>query len=260
MRGIHRAWRYSSHSGILPSFRELLDQVDLSDDEQLGPTLSVDETELVEILRGILSASKGVKDMNEAWLVEASLSPAPHEVEDRARAEKYFTTIMTQLKAAKGEDPLGLHFVSALIDRVHDAGRLVWSQHRRILEYANKLRVELESLKSQRRDMEQEVRVLRSSLDGARNDRVRFEGDVLSLPDAAALLKAELKAEGPRAVAAYKASRGFESGLEKMRRVSYEFGYRVALERLRGRHPEIMIELDLFTECPNDANVKMDLN
>ncbi|RRT74791.1 hypothetical protein B296_00022001 [Ensete ventricosum] len=52
----------------------------------------------------------------------------------------------------------------------------------------------------------------------------------------------ELKVEGPKAVAAYKASRGFESGLEKMGRVSYEFGYRVVLERLRGKHTEIAIE------------------
>ncbi|RWW53657.1 hypothetical protein BHE74_00039859 [Ensete ventricosum] len=39
--------------------------------------LSVDETELVKILRGILSASKGVKDMNEAWLAEVGLDPTP---------------------------------------------------------------------------------------------------------------------------------------------------------------------------------------
>ncbi|RWW56153.1 hypothetical protein BHE74_00037153 [Ensete ventricosum] len=44
------------------------------------PALSADETKLVEILRGILSISKGVKDMNEAWLAEASLSPAPGEM------------------------------------------------------------------------------------------------------------------------------------------------------------------------------------
>ncbi|RWW01915.1 hypothetical protein GW17_00035024 [Ensete ventricosum] len=75
-------------------------------------------------------------------------------------------------------------------------------------EDTNKLRDELESLKSQRRDLEQEVRVLRSSLDGAWNDRAHLEGDVLSLTKAAALLKAE----GPRAVAAYKVSQGFESG------------------------------------------------
>ncbi|RZS15381.1 hypothetical protein BHM03_00047219 [Ensete ventricosum] len=85
-------------------------------------------------------------------------------------------------------------------------------------------------------------------------------GDVLSLTKATAFLKAELKAEGQKAIATYKASRGFESGLEKMGRVSYEFGYRVALERLQGKHPDIMIELDPFPECSEDANVEMDLD
>ncbi|RWW50373.1 hypothetical protein BHE74_00043382 [Ensete ventricosum] len=70
----------------------------------------------------------------------------------------------------------------------------------------------------------------------------------------------ELKAKGPRAVAAYKASLGFESGLEKIGRINYEFRYRVALEQLRGKHPEIMIEQEPFVECPNDTNVEMDLN
>ncbi|RRT39234.1 hypothetical protein B296_00011333 [Ensete ventricosum] len=40
------------------------------------------------------------------------------------------------------------------------------------------------------------------------------------------------EAEGPKAMTNYKVSRGFESGLEKIGRVSYEFGYRVVLERL----------------------------
>ncbi|RZS02484.1 hypothetical protein BHM03_00032545 [Ensete ventricosum] len=74
------------------------------------------------------------------------------------------------------------------------------------------------------------------------------------------LLEAELKAEGPKAVDAYKASQGFKSGLKKMGQVSYEFGYRVAFERLRGKHPEIEIEQDPFAECPEDANVGKDLN
>ncbi|RRT57308.1 hypothetical protein B296_00041685 [Ensete ventricosum] len=67
-------------------------------------------------------------------------------------------------------------------------------------------------------------------------------------------------AEGPRVVASYKVSRGFESGLKKMGRVSYEFEYRVALERLRGKHPEIAIKQDLFAKCPEDTDVEMDLN
>ncbi|RZS22097.1 hypothetical protein BHM03_00054858 [Ensete ventricosum] len=36
--------------------------------------------------------------------------------------------------------------------------------------------------------------------------------------------------------------------------------YRVALEWLRGKHPEIEVEQDSFIECPEDANVNMDLS
>ncbi|RRT49695.1 hypothetical protein B296_00044272 [Ensete ventricosum] len=82
------------------------------------------------------------------------------------------------------------------------------------------------------KELELEVGVLHSSLDGAQNDRARPEGEVLSLTEATTFLKVKLKSEGPKAVAAYKASRGFELGLEKMRRVIFEFGYQVVLERL----------------------------
>ncbi|RRT58540.1 hypothetical protein B296_00001351 [Ensete ventricosum] len=58
------------------------------------------------------------------------------------------------------------------------------------------MQTELESLRSQRREFEQEVRLLRFSLDGARNDLACLEGVVLSLIEAATFLKAELKAEG----------------------------------------------------------------
>ncbi|RWW82209.1 hypothetical protein BHE74_00009336 [Ensete ventricosum] len=132
------------------------------------------------------------KDMNEAWLAEAGLSPTPQD--------KYFATIMTRLKAFKGEDP-GTKVVSHLrVEPGVDRGSVVREALHPILAK---------------------------------------QVDVLSLTEAATLLEAELKVKGPKAVAAYKASRGFESGLKKMRRVSYEFGYRVALERLRGKHLEI---------------------
>ncbi|RWW38754.1 hypothetical protein BHE74_00055986 [Ensete ventricosum] len=93
-----------------------------------------------------------------------------------------------------------------------------------------------------------------------RNDRALLEGDVLSLIKAAAFLEAELKVEDQKAVAAYKASQGFESSLKKIGRVSYKFRYRVALERLRGKHHDITIERDPFAECSEDANVEMDLD
>ncbi|RWW48426.1 hypothetical protein BHE74_00045501 [Ensete ventricosum] len=159
------------------------------------------------------------------------------EVEDRAGVDRYFASIMMQLKCIEGEDPLvprwstisgsspfwiegplsaeylrvplhptlakqvyecsseelmnragksvvwGLHFISALIDRVHDAGRLVRSQHEKILAFRamnkelkasigqelavgaerrvkeleadiKRMQTELESLMSQRREFE----------------------------------------------------------------------------------------------------------
>ncbi|RZS02538.1 hypothetical protein BHM03_00032598 [Ensete ventricosum] len=54
----------------------------------------------------------------------------------------------------------------------------------------DRLRAELESLMNQQMRLEEEVGVLHSSLDGARNDRACLEGDVLSLSEAATLLEA----------------------------------------------------------------------
>ncbi|RWV77234.1 hypothetical protein BHE74_00022038 [Ensete ventricosum] len=192
------------------------------------------------------------------------------EVEDHAGAEKYFPTIITQLKATEGEGPLVSRW-SAIsgssqvwtegpLAREYLRGALHPFRVKELKEDTNKLRVELESLKSQQRDMEQEVRVLRSSLDGAQNDRSCLERDVLSLTEAATLLEAKLKTKGLRAATAYKVSQGSESGLEKMGRVSYEFRYQVVLERLRGKHPKISIKQDSFAKCPDNANVEMDLN
>ncbi|RWV85877.1 hypothetical protein GW17_00052291 [Ensete ventricosum] len=153
------------------------------------------------------------------------------EVEDRAGADRYFTSIMTWLKAVDSKDPLA-------------EGALHLTLPKQVYEYSSKeLMNRVDMLVVWRRELEQEVGVMRSNLDEARNDRARLEGDVLSLIEAATFLEVELKAERPKPMTAYKASRGFELGLEKM-----------------GRVPMIAIEQDLFTECPNDADVEMDLN
>ncbi|RZR77190.1 hypothetical protein BHM03_00002201 [Ensete ventricosum] len=145
---------------------------------------------------------------------------------------------MTRLKAVKGEDP-GTKVVSHLrVEPGVDRGSVVREALHPVLA----------------------KQVYECSSKELMNRVEKSTVDVLSLTEVAALLEAELKVKGPKAVAAYKASRGFESGLKKMRRVSYEFGYRVALERLRGKHIEIAIEQDPFAECPDDANVEMDLN
>ncbi|RZS23510.1 hypothetical protein BHM03_00056471 [Ensete ventricosum] len=88
------------------------------------------------------------------------------------------------------------------------------------------------------KELEEEAK----NLDKARSDRARLEGDVPSLTETTTFLEAELKGEGPKAMATHKASQRFELGLKKMGRVGYEFGYWVALEWLRGKHLEIAIE------------------
>ncbi|RWW15958.1 hypothetical protein GW17_00020181 [Ensete ventricosum] len=293
--------------------------------------LSVDEIELVEILRAILSLSRGVKDMNERFdgsigsqraynrdagvstvekrpssdaevglrkclrkvaaeqLVDTSesttrtsadkgkgtveLGEVPKrgytmrelcKIEDRVGADRYFASIMMRLKCVKGEDPLvprrstisgsnpfwteGLLSEEYLWGALHPtlAKQVYKCSSKELMNRAGKLAVwasvgqELAATIERRaKELKDEIKRMMTELES---------------------LKTKLKVEGQKAVTAYKGSQGFESDLEKMGRVSYEFGYWVALERLRGKHPDIMIKLDPFAECLEDANVEMDLD
>ncbi|RRT47598.1 hypothetical protein B296_00018800 [Ensete ventricosum] len=55
----------------------------------------------------------------------------------------------------------------------------------------------------------------------------------------------------------YKESVGFKEGLKRMGRVTYEYGYRVALARFRSLHPDSEVEKDPFTIRPEDDYVPM---
>ncbi|RZS15601.1 hypothetical protein BHM03_00047462 [Ensete ventricosum] len=61
-----------------------------------------------------------------------------------------------------------------------------------------------------------------------------------------------------QAVDDYKESVGFKEGLKKMGRVTYEYGYRVALARFRSLHPDSEVEEDPFTIRPEDDSVPME--
>ncbi|RRT73142.1 hypothetical protein B296_00026625 [Ensete ventricosum] len=127
------------------------------------------------------------------------------EVDDRAGADKYFASIMTQLKCVNSEDPLVSRW------SIISGSSPFWTEGPLSREY-----------------LWGALRPILTNLDGARNDRARLESDVLLLTEVATFLEAELKAKSQKTMAAYKASRGFESSLEKMGSVSYEFRYRVA--------------------------------
>ncbi|RZS20758.1 hypothetical protein BHM03_00053315 [Ensete ventricosum] len=192
------------------------------------------------------------------------------EVEDCVGAERYFATVMTRLKVIEGEDPLmprwsaiagfSQFWIEGPLSGEYLRGALHPNLAKQAYECSSEELMNRASKSAvRRRRLKEEVGILRSSLDGAQNDRAHLEEDVLSLIEAMTLLKAELKGKGAKMVGVYKASRGFESGLEKMGRVSYEFRCRVALERLWAKHL-IEVEQDPFIECPKDANVKMDLS
>ncbi|RRT32424.1 hypothetical protein B296_00058733 [Ensete ventricosum] len=67
------------------------------------------------------------------------------------------------------------------------------------------------------------------------------------------------RAELPRqSIIQYKESLGFKEDLKRMGRVTYEYGYRVALARFRARHPDVDVEEDPFTIHPEDDLVPME--
>ncbi|RZR91125.1 hypothetical protein BHM03_00019184 [Ensete ventricosum] len=67
------------------------------------------------------------------------------------------------------------------------------------------------------------------------------------------------RAELPRqSVDRYKESGGFKEGLKRMGRVTYEYGYRVALARFHALHLDSEVEEDPFTSHPEDDLVSME--
>ncbi|RRT43798.1 hypothetical protein B296_00056169, partial [Ensete ventricosum] len=66
------------------------------------------------------------------------------------------------------------------------------------------------------------------------------------------------RGELPRqAIDRYKESIGFKEALKRMGRVTYEYGYRVALARFHAVHPDSKVE-DPFTIHPEDNLVSME--
>ncbi|RRT39476.1 hypothetical protein B296_00055572 [Ensete ventricosum] len=163
----------------------------------------------------------------------------------------------------------GLYFAGALVDRAHDAGRVV----RLLIERNSMLRVENKELKlgtgpkdvaaTEKRATELSTEVERlkaalgesgqhykdhelavdsaySELKDHRELHRQLKDKVLTLTQDAKVLQFELKMGRGKAIANYKGSRGFQFGLEKMGQVTYEFGYRVAPRTLLRKIPDLI--------------------
>ncbi|RWW75470.1 hypothetical protein BHE74_00016512, partial [Ensete ventricosum] len=178
-----------------------------------------------------------------------------------------------------------------LFDRVHDAGRLITFMDYRISqlqqepdalksgggpeavakaeERASKLEQELGKTKRERDEAlqrleasEKELSEVRSNL--AKIQRLLKEARVRARKMDDELLQAvkaleNARAELPRqAVDRYNESVDFKERLKRMGRITYEYGYRVALARFCALLPDSEIEDDPFTIHPKDDLVPME--
>ncbi|CAD5170566.1 unnamed protein product [Musa acuminata subsp. malaccensis] len=187
----------------------------------------------------------------------------------------------------------GNHYAVALMDRVCDAGRIIAVLSGRNAELrkqvdevraggapeaftaaeqraadsdaeAARLRSELQA--SEERNMELQTH-LKASVAEARSAR----GDSLELIRRLEEVRAEARGasealdveirqrleKDKRLIEDYKGSSGFQLGLVRTRRVSYEYGYRIALAHFKGRHPDLEVAEDPFDSLLEDMSVDM---
>ncbi|RWW64985.1 hypothetical protein BHE74_00027765 [Ensete ventricosum] len=183
------------------------------------------------------------------------------------------------------------HFHMALFDRVHDAGRLITFMDYHISnlqqeidtlksgggpeaiaaaeERASELEKELEKTKRERDEALQRLEAFDKELNEARGNlskirrllkeaRVRarkMDDELLQSVKALESARAELLKQ---AIDDYKESVGFKEGLKRMGRVTYKYGYWVALARFRSLHPNSEVEEDPFTIRPEDDSIPME--
>ncbi|RZS08460.1 hypothetical protein BHM03_00039443 [Ensete ventricosum] len=160
------------------------------------------------------------------------------------------------------------HCYMALLDQVHDAGRVITAldnksdvlhkEVQRLKEgsdpdavavtnrraskaqsLAENLQVELEEATQQRESLERELGETRNALSDSRN-LPKFKSSLLICKQLAELTRAmdALRVDLPKQdIEDYKKSPGFEMGLVRMGWVSLEYGYQLALARLQAQHP-----------------------
>ncbi|RWW76564.1 hypothetical protein BHE74_00015342 [Ensete ventricosum] len=157
-----------------------------------------------------------------------------------------------------------LHFSTSLADRVHDANRIIEMLSERNFTLRNevldiKLGVGPEAIVAAEKrvvDLEVKLACTKAALGDTEQCCQSSEQEVELAQGKA--LQIELQSTGAKAIVKYKMSLGFELSMERTRHTTYEFGYRVALECLRAKYPDLSIEEDPFADCPEDSNMQME--
>ncbi|XP_065004127.1 uncharacterized protein LOC135636366 [Musa acuminata AAA Group] len=188
---------------------------------------------------------------------------------------------------------LGLHYSTALMDRVRDAGQIIWDFSERNSELCRqleeiragsgpeavaaaekratcfeeevaRLRAELERSGDSVKELQEFLRLDRAELRQSKSEALglskRAEKAEAEARAASEALAEELRlrpSKDKEAIDAYKKSENFELGLTRMGRVSYEYGYRIALGRFGSCPPGSEVERDPFASHPVDLEVDM---
>ncbi|RWW56724.1 hypothetical protein BHE74_00036543 [Ensete ventricosum] len=112
----------------------------------------------------------------------------------------------------------------------------------------------LEASKKELNEVQSNLAEIQRLLKEARVRARKMDDELLQAVKALENARAEL----PRQVVhRYKESVGFE-GLKRMGRVTYEYGYWVALARFHALHPDLEVKEDSFTIHPEDDLVSME--
>ncbi|RRT31405.1 hypothetical protein B296_00055579, partial [Ensete ventricosum] len=211
----------------------------------------------------------GLKNSTKVWNNSSTAKEYGRGLLHPQLARELYTLPSEVLMArATKEMVLGQHFQMALVDRVHDASRL-----NTFMDYQVKqLQEELDALRSKGgpeavAEAEERASRLMEELEKIKGEKaeklLRREASEKKLQavrghlgDAQQLLKEVRTRACPSRTA--RAGGGFKEGLKRMGRVTYEYGYRVALARFRARYPDADIEEDPFTIYPEDDLVPME--
>ncbi|RWW76658.1 hypothetical protein BHE74_00015236 [Ensete ventricosum] len=187
-------------------------------------------------MKGILSASREIRNLIKEWLVEAGLSP----------------TLGATRRALEAS---GKRSAEAPIDRRKKAK--VPDRHKSRCEGDKPKSRVAKGKEPTETDSQGEAEVgervvittLDNKLDVLRKEvqRLKDGGDSGAV---AAVKQRTSKAQSLK-------SPRFETGLVRMGRVSFEYGYQLALAWFHARYPDLEMEEDPFKLLPEDLNVSM---
>ncbi|RZR91406.1 hypothetical protein BHM03_00019517 [Ensete ventricosum] len=112
-----------------------------------------------------------------------------------------------------------------------------------------RLRAEVEHMKAAPGDTEQRYQALgreakksRGEAEDYRSTRRQLDDEVLKLARDIEALRTKVQSTGTKVILKYKVFKGLELDMERIGRVTYEFGYQVTLECFQAKYMSLSVE------------------